>query len=91
MTRLVVEILKRSIASGQNEVHLSFGRDGSKTRWSPRELAYKQYLFVRKALRGRLLAAFYLAFLKWRTKYIVFQSPDASPLLPCHASAASAG
>ncbi len=60
MTKLVVEVLKRSIAHGQREVHLSFGRDVSKTRWSPREKAYKQYLMVRSSLRGRLITALYM-------------------------------
>jgi CelD/BcsL family acetyltransferase involved in cellulose biosynthesis len=67
MTRLVVEVLKRSIACGQQYVHLSFGRDRSKTQWSPREMVYKQQLIVRNSVRGRLLAVFYLAFQKrWK-------------------------
>ncbi len=64
MTRLVVEVLKHSIALGQQYVHLSYGRDVSKTRWSPREVNYDQYLIVRQSLRGRLLARFYMAFLR---------------------------
>ena len=75
MTRLVVEILKRSIASGQKYVHLSFGRDGSKTRWSPREVAYSQRLIVRNSLRGRLLATLYIAVVKRRKRRIDTQKP----------------
>ncbi len=69
MTRLVVEILKQCIECGQQHIHLSFGRDGSKTRWSPREVAYKQHLIIRKSMRARLLAALYVAVLKRRWKY----------------------
>jgi CelD/BcsL family acetyltransferase involved in cellulose biosynthesis len=61
MTRLVVEVVKRSIACGQQYVHLSFGRDRSKTRWSPEEVAHKQCLLIQNSLRGRLLGAYYLS------------------------------
>jgi CelD/BcsL family acetyltransferase involved in cellulose biosynthesis len=68
MTRLVVEVLKQAIERGQQEVHLSFGRDGSKTRWSPREVIYKQYLIIPDSLRGRLFGSLYKAILAWRGK-----------------------
>jgi len=68
MTRLVVEVIKRSIERGQHYVHLSFGRDRSKMRWSPQEVAHNQYLMVSTSLRGRFLAACYIAILKRRKK-----------------------
>lgn len=75
MTRLVVEVLKRSIDRGQHYVHLSFGRDGSKTRWSPREVAYKLYLITHDSPGGRLLAALYTAFSKAGRKRAAQQPP----------------
>jgi CelD/BcsL family acetyltransferase involved in cellulose biosynthesis len=60
MTRLVIEVMKRSITCCQRYVHLSFGRDLSKTRWSPQTASYKQYLIVPDSTRGRVMAAIYL-------------------------------
>ncbi len=68
MTRLLVEVLKRSIACGQRYVHLSFGCDLSKTRWSPRQVSYKHDLIIRDTLRGRLFGALYRAIQKRRKK-----------------------
>jgi CelD/BcsL family acetyltransferase involved in cellulose biosynthesis len=82
MTRLVVEALKRSMARGHKFVHLSFGRDVSKTRWSPREVAYKQYCFIQNSLRGRMLAALYMAILKRRDKRISSQKPSPPQQAP---------
>jgi CelD/BcsL family acetyltransferase involved in cellulose biosynthesis len=56
MTRLVIEVIKHAIASGQKGVHLSFGRDVSKTRWSPEETVYKWNLMFQKSLRGKAAA-----------------------------------
>jgi len=40
MTRLLCEVIKYAIDRGMTSVHLSFGRDVAKTRWSPIEVAY---------------------------------------------------
>jgi CelD/BcsL family acetyltransferase involved in cellulose biosynthesis len=80
MTRLVVEVLKQAIERGQQEVHLSFGRDVSKTRWSPREVVYEQYLIIRNSLRGWLFGALYRTILTQRRKRM--PASGGAPLPP---------
>ena len=55
-TQLVIDVVKRAIASGQQNVHLSFGRDVSKTRWGPREMGFKCRLIFQKSVRGLVAA-----------------------------------
>lgn len=56
MTRLVIEVMKSALEARQKTVHLSFGRDVSKTRWSPRETSHQWKVMFRKSLRGRAAA-----------------------------------
>ena len=55
-TQLVIDVVKRAIASGQQFVHLSFGRDVSKTRWGPREMGFACRLMFQNSVRGVLAA-----------------------------------
>ena len=56
MTTLVAESLRWAIQKGLKQVNLSIGEDVSKTRWSPREVAYSEYLAARAGMRGKMLA-----------------------------------
>ena len=79
MTRLLVDVLKQSIESEKQYVHMSYGRDRSKTRWSPREVVYMQYLVFRKSLRGRLSATLYTAISRLRAStHKGRKSPESS-------------
>ena len=79
MTRLLVDVLKQSIESEKQYVHMSYGRDRSKTRWSPREVVYMQYLVFRKSLRGRLSATLYTAISRLRAStHKGRESPESS-------------
>jgi CelD/BcsL family acetyltransferase involved in cellulose biosynthesis len=56
MTTLVAEILKWAITQGIACVHLSFGRDVSKTRWRPREVPFVELRRPSPCVRGRMVA-----------------------------------
>jgi CelD/BcsL family acetyltransferase involved in cellulose biosynthesis len=54
MTTLTAEALKHAIGEGKKTVNLSFGRDISKTRWSPNELLFVGAHQPSSSLRSRL-------------------------------------
>jgi CelD/BcsL family acetyltransferase involved in cellulose biosynthesis len=54
MTTVTAEAIKRSIEEGSKTVNLSFGRDQSKTRWDPKELAYVGAYQPSESLRARM-------------------------------------
>lgn len=76
MTRLVIEVIKHAIASGQHIVHLSFGRDVSKTRWSPIETEYKWNLMFQKSLRGHAAALVLTSLMRFKRRG---HKPEKSP------------
>jgi CelD/BcsL family acetyltransferase involved in cellulose biosynthesis len=53
MTTLLAEIIKDAIARGTPAVNLSTGRDVSKTRWRPEEVAYQSQVQIAPRLLAR--------------------------------------
>jgi CelD/BcsL family acetyltransferase involved in cellulose biosynthesis len=56
MTTLVAEVLKWAMAQGIRAINLSFGRDGSKTRWRPHEVSFQEATWYSPSFRGRMLS-----------------------------------
>ena len=54
MTTAVAEAIKHAISEKLSIVNLSTGRDVSKTRWSPKEVAFKSGIQVAPSMRGKL-------------------------------------
>jgi CelD/BcsL family acetyltransferase involved in cellulose biosynthesis len=54
MTTTVTEIIKYAIDEGISTVHLSTGRDSSKTRWCPEEILFHEAFAVRPTAFSRL-------------------------------------
>jgi CelD/BcsL family acetyltransferase involved in cellulose biosynthesis len=66
MTTTVTEIIKYAIDEGISTVHLSTGRDSSKTRWCPEETLFWQAVTVRPTAFSRsALSAYGLARRIW--------------------------
>ena len=61
MTTVLVEALKYAIAHGFKSVNLSRGTDTSKTRWTPRVVAYTHALELRQRLRSRIAYRCYVS------------------------------
>jgi CelD/BcsL family acetyltransferase involved in cellulose biosynthesis len=53
MTTVVAEAFKYAIGAGIRRVHLSTGRDVSKTRWGPEETLYREATLVSPTARAR--------------------------------------
>ena len=60
MTTTVAEALKWAIGAGVKRVHLSIGRDRSKLRWEPQEIALSETYQSAPSLRGRLMKDLFL-------------------------------
>ncbi|MDY6949225.1 MAG: GNAT family N-acetyltransferase, partial [Pseudomonadota bacterium] len=88
MTRLVIEVIKHAISAGQKRVHLSFGRDVSKTRWSPQEVIYKWNLMFQKSLRGRAAAFVLTSLMRLKRRGYTL---DKSPRRPAEKSSPVGG
>lgn len=54
MTTTLAETIKHAIAEGFREVNLSTGRDVSKTRWSPREVVYREGIQIAPSQRSKI-------------------------------------
>jgi CelD/BcsL family acetyltransferase involved in cellulose biosynthesis len=59
MTTLVAEAIKWAIARRLSLVNLSVGNDVSKTRWRPREVAYREAMVIAPHARGRIAYRLY--------------------------------
>jgi CelD/BcsL family acetyltransferase involved in cellulose biosynthesis len=59
MTTTVAEIIKYAINEGISTVHLSTGRDSSKTRWCPEETLFHEAFTVRATAFSRLALRVY--------------------------------
>lgn len=59
MTTTVAEIIKYAINEGISTVHLSTGRDSSKTRWCPEETLFHEAFTVRATAFSRLALRLY--------------------------------
>lgn len=53
MTTVVAEAFKYAMGAGIRRVHLSIGRDVSKTRWGPEETLYREATLVSPTARAR--------------------------------------
>ena len=60
MTTAVAEALKWAISAGVRRVHLSIGRDRSKLRWEPQEIALSEAYHAAPTWRGRLMLKLFL-------------------------------
>jgi CelD/BcsL family acetyltransferase involved in cellulose biosynthesis len=59
MTTTVAEIIKYALKEGVSTVHLSMGRDRSKTRWLPEEILFHDAITVRQTAFSRLAVRVY--------------------------------
>jgi CelD/BcsL family acetyltransferase involved in cellulose biosynthesis len=53
MTTTLAEAIRHSIAEHLRSVNLSTGKDSSKSRWRPREVSYREALYLSPRLVGR--------------------------------------
>lgn len=77
MTTLVVEVVRWAINEKLNHINLSVGQDVSKTRWSPKEVAYAEYHFSNTSLIGDKLGWLIYNFKKFKikkSKFFTFSS-----------------
>lgn len=59
MTTVVAEAIRHAIEEGMTAVHLSTGRDVSKTRWGPDEVVYREAVLLSPSLRAPILHGAY--------------------------------
>ncbi len=71
MTTTVAEAIKYAIAHGLRTVGLSTGKDVSKTRWGPNEVAYKRYLLTAPSTKAQLAYSAYSHLQQVRTQQMM--------------------
>jgi CelD/BcsL family acetyltransferase involved in cellulose biosynthesis len=73
MTTTVTEVIKYAFDEGISTVHLSTGRDSSKTRWCPEEILFHEAFAVRPTTSSRLALRVFKLLRKGRAGDIVRQ------------------
>lgn len=90
MTTTVAEAIKYAIENGFERVHLSTGRDVSKTRWNPFERTVRQALLVSPTMRAKLTHHMYrhalsaietMPALRRATTFLARRTPPPAPLV----------